>query len=373
MSNHFFCRTVYWNFSYECPLSGLSRHIANIRFERTTGCESVINLSGLYGWILRIDYSYSYHHTLIMTKISSIFAGAIFLFSVQNFQASDAKAQAAIEAQPIIFGQQYLIPSKIYGEPREVNIYVPDIPEWGEGYFARPLPVLYLIDGGTDQDFYHIAGLAQLPLVNAERQPTIVVGIKTHNRRPEISYPATDPRYQTEFAEWQTANGDDFRRHIETEVMPFVQGKFETGRKVVMGESLAGLFVMEVFLRNPDMFDDYVSISPSLWWDDRYLAKNAKTFLEKHDSADRRLYVTMANEGGTMQKGLDELLLALTESPSKGLEVNYVDRRKEDRHSTIYHHSAREALNWLFGIEPAPYGETPWYLIEGANPASKAN
>lgn len=277
-------------------------------------------------------------------------------------------AQANGEAKPISFGQQHMVDSKIYGQQREVNVYIPNLPDWGAQVFDSPLPVLYLIDGGTDQDFFHIAGLAQLPLVNAERQPMIVVGIKTHNRRSEISYQATDPRYQTEFAEWQTANGDDFRRHIETEVMPLIEAKYETGRKVLMGESLAGLFVMEVFLRNPNMFDDYVSISPSLWWDDRFLAKSADSMLKEHKQSDRRLYITMADEGGTMQKGLDELLLALQQVAPKGLKVNYVDRRQEDKHSTIYHHSARDAFSWLFGIDPDEYGTAPWYLIEGADP-----
>ncbi|MEO9600398.1 alpha/beta hydrolase-fold protein [Parasphingorhabdus sp.] len=266
-----------------------------------------------------------------------------------------------------------MVDSKIYGEAREVNVYLPDLPDWADEVFESPLPVLYLIDGGTDQDFFHIAGLSQLTLVNAERQPMIVVGIKTHNRRAEISYPATDPRYQTEFAEWQVADGENFRRHIEDEVMPLIEAKYQTGRKIILGESLAGLFVMEVFLRNPNMFDDYVSVSPSLWWDDRFLAKNAATYLKTHKASDRRLYVTMADEGGTMQKGLDELLLALDQDAPEGLQAKYVDRRQEDSHSTIYHHSARDALSWLFGIDPGNYGQAPWYLTEGADPPSKEN
>ncbi|MEO9635377.1 MAG: alpha/beta hydrolase-fold protein [Parasphingorhabdus sp.] len=302
-------------------------------------------------------------------KIFYAFSAALILMAFPVL-CEGATAEAK-EPTPISFGEQHLVSSEIYGELREINVYVPKLPDWGKEIFDQPLPVLYLIDGGTDQDYFHIAGLAQLPLVNAERQPMIVVGIKTHNRRPEISYKATDPRYQSEFASWQTADGEDFRRHIETEVMPLIEANYKTGRKIVMGESLAGLFVMEVLLRNPDMFDDYVSISPSLWWDDRFLAKNAKSMLAKHKPSDRRLYVTMADEGGTMQKGLDEMLLALQQTSPKGLTVNYVDRRKEDSHSTIYHHSARDAFGWLFGIAPSEYGAAPWYLTEGAEPPAK--
>ena len=306
-----------------------------------------------------------------MKHLATKIAGAILAISAHICWTPDVQAQALTEAKPIVFGQQFLIDSKIYGEKREVNVYVPDLPDWADGVFERPLPVLYLIDGGTDQDFFHIAGLAQLPLLNAERQPMIVVGIKTHNRRPEISYLAKDPRYQIEFADWQTANGDDFRHHIESEVMPLIEEKYQTGRKVLMGESLAGQFVLEIFMRNPDLFDDYISVSPSLWWDDRFLAKNALSFLKNHGLSDRRLYLTMADEGGTMQKGLEELLIALDQGAPEGLQVKYVDRRQEDRHSTIYHHSARDAFLWLFGIQPADYAGSPWYLTEGADPPVK--
>ena len=54
-----------------------------------------------------------------------------------------------------------------------------------------------------------------------------------------------------------------------------------------------------------------MSISPSLWYDDRNLSKSALEFLNKHTDEGRSLYVAMANEGGTMQKGLDELLEAI--------------------------------------------------------------
>ena len=93
------------------------------------------------------------------------------------------------------FGTSFHLPSEIYGMDREINVYVPEIPEWGKGYFENPLPVLYVVDGGLDQDFFHIAALSQLTLINAERQPMIIVGVRTHDRRPEISPKATDSRY----------------------------------------------------------------------------------------------------------------------------------------------------------------------------------
>lgn len=271
-----------------------------------------------------------------------------------------------VAATPASFGMSYKLPSAVYGMEREINIYVPEIPEWGEGYFDTPLHVLYVVDGGLDQDFFHIAALSNLTLINAERQPMIVVGVRTHDRRPEISPKPTDPNYQTgEFEGW--GGSHDFRRHLIEEVIPFVEARYETGRGVIIGESLAGLFIAETFLEAPESFDDYISISPSLWWDDRRLSKQASALLAGHGASDRRLYLTMADEGGTMRLGLDELLSALSEKEDS-VSVKFVDRAEGDTHASIYHHAARDALTWLFGIPAEPYGEAPWYLVEGGDP-----
>lgn len=267
---------------------------------------------------------------------------------------------------PLHFATTYRLYSDVYDMDREINVYEPQLPDWGKDYFETPLPVLYLIDGGADQDFFHIAGLSQLTLVNAERQPMIVVGVRTHNRRPEITPKAEDPRYRANgFEDWGGSHA--FRRHLLEEVKPFIEARYDGGRAVVMGESLAGLFIVETFLEAPEAFDDYVAISPSLWWDDRRLSKEAPALLAEHAKSDRRLYLTMADEGGTMRLGLDELLQALEDRPNL-VDVKFVDRADDDTHASIYHHAARDALKWMFGIEAAPYGETPWYLEIGGEP-----
>lgn len=286
--------------------------------------------------------------------------------------AAEAKAIPSSEdivAMPAEFGTRFQLMSDIYGTARETNVYVPEIPEWGQGYFEMPLSVLYVIDGGLDQDFFHSASLSNLTLLNAERQPMIVVGVRTHDRRPEISPKATDARYiGGEFEGW--GGSHTFRRHLLEEVKPFIEERFETGRSAVIGESLAGLFITEMFLETPDAFDDYISISPSLWWDDRRLSKQAPALLAQHAVSDRRLYLTMADEGGTMRLGLEELLDALEDATDK-VDVKFVDRKDSDTHASIYHHAARDALIWMFGIPREPYGDAPWYLTEGGEPAAE--
>lgn len=259
----------------------------------------------------------------------------------------------------ITLGEGHMLQSAVLGEAREVNVWLP--PDYAEG--ERRYNVLYVIDGGLDQDFVHIAGLGQLGALSWTYEPLIIVGVRTNARQHELTPPVRDPRYVQEFP---TAGGAaDFRRFLETEVIPYIETRYRAGgRRALVGESLAGLFVVDTLLTQPAPFNDYIAVSPSLWWDDRALARNAAAFASAHDYQGRRLFLAIANEGGTMQDGVDRVRAALART---ALEVRYSDRSATETHATIYHSAALDALRWLYPLPPYG-GETPWYMIEGASP-----
>jgi len=269
--------------------------------------------------------------------------------------------------KPITIGKSYTLKSDITGQSHEVNVWTPPNMDSEKTY-----PILYVIDGGLDQDFHYIAGLAQLSTISGRFETPIVVGIRTSNRYYQLTAKMTDSRYLP----WngpddkaEMGGADDFHRFVTEELSPFIENKYpHNERRILIGESLAGYYIMREFLRYPDSFTDYIAISPSLWLDDQRLAKEARTLLAHHEDKTRQLYVTMADEGGTMQAGLDKVLAALEARDFKNLNMMYVDRRNSETHSTIYHGAALDALTQLFG-KPAPdYGPTPWYLREGGQP-----
>ena len=63
---------------------------------------------------------------------------------------------------PLTIGKTFRIRSESTGQAHEVNVWVPPQSKDEEQQEKRRSPVLYVIDGGADQDFLHIAGLAQL-------------------------------------------------------------------------------------------------------------------------------------------------------------------------------------------------------------------
>ncbi|NOX94149.1 MAG: alpha/beta hydrolase [Alphaproteobacteria bacterium] len=303
----------------------------------------------------------------VMTVVGALGACATgdALDATANVEAKASDA-AKLQETPIIIGQSFSMPSMVMEEKREINVWLP--PSYGEG--EQSYPVLYVIDGALNQDFHHISGLGQLTTINGDFDEMIVVGIGTHTRIMELTSEPKDSRYIRTPA--TAGGGAIFQSHVADEVIPFIESRYRTSdRRAVIGESLAGLWIAEVFLKTPDLFTDYISISPSLWWDDKALAKDADCILANFPAGERRLYITMADEGGTMQGGLDIILAAIKKHRPKGLKWYYVDRRKSEVHSTIYHGAALDALRTLFG-KPAPdYGETPWYLIEGGQPEAE--
>jgi predicted alpha/beta superfamily hydrolase len=260
-----------------------------------------------------------------------------------------AMAQTTVAETPIVIGTSYALPSSVYGGTREINVWLP--PGYADGEAAYP--VLYLLDGGASwQDFHHISGLAQLGTVNGTTRDVIVVGIASVDRRNELALPTEDPEL---IAEYPTqGHSDRFRRFVAEEVQPFVEGRFRTnGETALMGESLAGLFVVETFLKEPQMFDAYVAISPSLWWDGGRLARQAGAHLRDHSNDPRTLILTLGDEGAEMQGPMDVLVAHLRDHAMPGLVWDFTPRPTES-HATIYHGAALDAFRRLYGTPATP-------------------
>ena len=69
-----------------------------------------------------------------------------------------APADAAEPTAPLAIGETFTLRSKVLGETRRINVYLP--PGYAESADQR-LAVLYMPDGGLAEDFLHVAGLVR--------------------------------------------------------------------------------------------------------------------------------------------------------------------------------------------------------------------
>jgi predicted alpha/beta superfamily hydrolase len=259
-----------------------------------------------------------------------------------------ASAQAP-EGTPIVIGQSLTMESKILGQTRRINVHLPaSYAKSGKTY-----PVLYLMDGGEMEDFPHIAGLAQLGELSWTYREMIVVGIEGIDRRHDLTHPTSVAK---EKADYPTTGGSAaYRRFLAEELKPWVAARYRiSGESAIIGESLAGLFVVETLLKQPTLFDAYIAASPSLWWSDQALARGAAADIGKWPAlGQRKLYLTIGDEGTTMQAGVDKVVAAIGAAKPAGLTLVY-DPMHQEHHSTVYHPAALKAFRTVW---PGPRPE----------------
>ena len=253
---------------------------------------------------------------------------------------AQARPASGGKATPLAFGETFTIDSKVLSETRRINVYVP--PGYQESAAAR-LPVLYMPDGGLAEDFLHVAGLVQVSVGNGTMRPFLLVGIENTQRRRDMTGP-TENENDKKIAPRVGGSGA-FRRFIRDELMPQIKGRYRTtDERAIVGESLAGLFVVETFLLEPDLFDTYIAFDPSLWWNNQKLVGDAGGLLRARPQTGKTLYLASSSEDTEATPRFADVL---GKDAPPGLRWHH-EKMPDEKHSTIYHPAALKAFRAIF-------------------------
>jgi len=276
-------------------------------------------------------------HTLFLRRLLPL------LLSLATALASAADLSPA---QPLSIGDTLTLESKALGETRRINVYAP--PAWGEAPGAAR-PVLLMPDGGLAEDFLHIAGLLQVGVANGTLRPLLLVGIENTERRRDLTGPTTQAS-DRKIAP-RVGGSAAFRAFIRDELLPALARRYRvTDERALMGESLAGLFVVETWALEPGLFGTYIAFDPSLWWNAAGLQPLTQTALRERHGAAPRLYMATSSEPLIRQAALPFAEM-LGRELAPGSPFQHVAMPQET-HATIYHPAALQALRQLF--KPAP-------------------
>lgn len=258
------------------------------------------------------------------------------------------------ESKPFVLGVIEEIQSEILGEKRILNIYLP------VGYNKNDsigYPVIYLLDGSADEDFIHVAGLVQFnnfPWI--DRVPkSIVVGIATVDRQRDFTFPTTIKKDKEQYP--ATGGSENFMHFMENELQPYINGKYNTSQdKMLIGQSLGGLLATEILLKKPHLFNKYMIISPSLWWDNASLLEQNSILLEEKFDQKTEVYIGVGKEGlspgevpHVMEVDANLLAEKLMSSKSKSLQI-YFDYLPQEDHATIAHQAIFNAFRLLYPV-----------------------
>ncbi|MEZ4685595.1 MAG: alpha/beta hydrolase-fold protein [Bacteroidia bacterium] len=203
--------------------------------------------------------------------------------------------------KPFTIGESFTMDSEILGEKRTLNVYLPG--DYHEDSLHE-YPVIYLLDGSADEDFIHIAGLVQFcsfSWINIVPQ-SIVIGIGNVDRKRDFTYPSGNELDQEDFP--TSGGSENFIRFIEKELQPLVRKRYRVSdSRTLIGQSLGGLLATEILLKKPELFEQYIIVSPSLWWDDEALLG----LQPQSPIANKSVYVAVGKEGEVMERTAQSL------------------------------------------------------------------
>jgi hypothetical protein len=241
----------------------------------------------------------------------------------------------------IIIGTVHRIHSNVLGEDRPYLIYEPP------GARGRPMPLIVLLDG--DGHFHHTTGAVRFLVEQGRMPPVRLVAVPNTSDRTRDLTPAilgdTAARRNS-----PTAGGADRTlRFLSDELLPEVERTYGAAPfHVLIGHSFGGLIAAYTLLARPEMFQAYIAISPSLWWDRERLTDSLVTRLTRGPQMQGWFYATMGGlEGEGMIAPFDRFERAMREHAPATLESRFTVLPGED-HGSTPHRSTYDGLEMIF-------------------------
>lgn len=276
----------------------------------------------------------------------SLFSLFVIFFASLTYGQKPIPEQTGV-VKPFILGVIDEIQSNELNEKRVLNIYLP------EGYNPKDTiryPVIYLLDGSADEDFIHIVGLVQFNSFEWVNQApkSIVVGIATVDRRRDFTFPTNVTEDKS--ANPTSGHSNRFISFIEKELQPYIQEKYMTSSsKTIIGQSLGGLLVTEILFKKPELFNKYIIVSPSLWWDNGSLLNQPLARFEHKD-----IYIGVGKEGlaptkipRVMEVDANVLADKIKSLKNKNVHVHF-DYLPQEDHATIMHQAVFNAFKLVY-------------------------
>ena len=200
--------------------------------------------------------------------------------------------------KPITIGHTATIHSKILDEDRILEIYLPENYETSN----KTYPVMYLLDSFLN--FRHAAASAEFLHFDQRIPEIIIVGIRNTHRNRDLTPEShnLDPKERERLG--NVGGADNFIAFLEKELMPHIENTYRTAPyKIISGHSLGGLFNVYTFFKHPELFNAYITVSPSLWYPIDDISKGLDVMFPNPSKMNQTFYMTLANEISSNMRG----------------------------------------------------------------------
>jgi predicted alpha/beta superfamily hydrolase len=268
-----------------------------------------------------------------------------------SFKANAQKAEPIKSDQ----GEVVTIHSDILNEDRRVLIYTPKDSANPE----KKYPVIYVLDADN-----HFAQMVEYSKYLSRQDvfvipPLIVVGIPNTDRNRDLTPSHSNVDYSgkpdtTANAPYKNSGGNEhFFQFIQKELMPYVISNYKTQPyRIFAGHSFGALTTINCLINYPDMFDAYIAVSPSFWWDQKFLLKLADKKLKAGTTLSKTLFFSDGNEdssspGSPFHTNVLKFDSLLKKRDIKGLDFEYMAYPIES-HMTVPIKSYYDGLRFIY-------------------------
>ncbi len=253
-------------------------------------------------------------------------------------------------------GLKRKLKSELLKEQRTINIYLP------EGFDANDTSkyaLVILLDGGAYEHFISVSGIYQFTNVKPtnENSKSIVVGIENTDRIRDFTHPTNQ---NLEKNKYKTAGGAaTFIQFIEKELLPYLEDNFPlTSTRTLIGEELGGLLAMDIAFNNVTLFNQYIVVSPCLWWNKGALLDAAVRKKNTNCNNTTKVYIGVGNEELVPDSIAAELSLdasTIIENLQFAIcpqwQLHY-DFMPTELNKTALHQGVYNALRWIQSLPP---------------------
>ena len=238
-------------------------------------------------------------------------------------------------------GKHDSLHSAVLKEDRAFQVLLPENFDPGQKY-----DVLYILDG--DGNLNTISDIQQFAQNETFMPPVIMVAVFNTNRDRDMT-----PTHVDQLP--GSGGADKFLSFLKNELVPYINKKYPvSGTNLLYGHSLTGLFSVYAFLAEPQLFNYYLAVDPSLWWDSNYVDKLAADKLNASLGKGKALFIGGRDDAGLKQMGITDMDAVLKSKAPKDLNwkiVGYPD----EHHGSLRLKSVYDGLKFFYnGYSSAP-------------------
>ena len=244
-----------------------------------------------------------------------------------------ASLSAAAQNLP---GKRESVYSAVLKEERTIQVLLPENYKPGS---SEKYDVLYILDG--DSNLKTIADIQQFAQNETYMPSVIMVAVFNTNRARDMT--------PTALAQMPGSGGaDQFLSFLKNELVPHINKSYPTsGNNMLYGHSLTGLFSVYALLKEPQLFNSYLAVDPSLFWDSNYIGKIAGDKLKPALQSGKTLFISGRDEAGLKEMGIAGFESFLKRAAPKELKwkiAGYAD----EHHGSLRLKSIYDGLKFFY-------------------------